>query len=350
MWPRYLVASQHTAPRRREDAAPPMSAAAGDGRPGVPRRRPLALATADGRRPVAQALRRLAAAGAVLVVAAVPAAASLLAVSAPTRADGGAGMGEHRAFLPWSAVNAVRPLGSVPTAAAPPTAAPSSPTAAPAPTDAPTAAPPTMAPTNVPTDAPTAAPTPTATALPSPTAAPPLDCRELVPNGDFEAGAKRWSLIVTSARQEAARAIQNATRLGFAPHSGTYAAWLGALPDSTMDLESDPLAKIDPARVVSATLSAAVVIVTNGPRNRHADDTFAIVLDGARGEVRPEPLRLNDESWNEPWVWHVRHADVTTLLQRDTYSRVRVRVQSDAEDATWFYFDDISLRACTSGG
>ncbi|MBK6768538.1 MAG: hypothetical protein IPG72_05815 [Ardenticatenales bacterium] len=287
--------------------------------------------------------------GAATLLAAVIAAAHGAAAS--TRAAEHASAAGQRAFLPWSAVNALRPNGgSVPTAMPSPTDVPPSPPPPSAiPTDEPTTAP-TEAPTGAPSDVPTSEPTPTATTTPSPTAPPPLHCQELITNGDFEAGAKRWSLMVNGMREQAASAIQNATRLGFAPHSGTYAAWLGALDDSTMDLRSDALVNVDPARILSATLSAAVVIVTNGPRNRHADDTFAVVMEGTHGEVRPEPLRLNDESWNAPWKWHVRQADVTTLLQRDTFSRVRVRVETDAADATWFYFDDVSLNACTTDG
>ncbi|MCC7018691.1 MAG: hypothetical protein IT332_02980 [Ardenticatenales bacterium] len=257
---------------------------------------------------------------------------------------------QHRVLLPWSARSAVlADADSVPTAHAtdaPPTLVPShTATATPEPTATSIATP-----TVEPNRHATSAPTPTATPLPTATATPPLRCQELVTNGDFEAGAKRWSLIITSTRQQAARSIQNATRLGFQPHSGTYAAWLGALADSTMDLQSDPLVHVDPARIVSATLSAAVVIVKNGVRNRRADDTFAIVLEGPGGETRPESLRLHDESWDDPWKWHVRQADVTNLLQRGAFTRLHARVQTDASDETWFYFDDISLRACTQDG
>lgn len=136
---------------------------------------------------------------------------------------GSAGTNSPNRLLYVTALDGVAQPPATPTSTVPPSVTPTA-TATNTPTNTPT---PTPTPTSVPpTATPTATATPTSTAPPAPTATPvPESCRELVVNGDFEAGTTGWA---QSSSQGFPLICHNGIcGSGLNPVSGSNLAWLG---------------------------------------------------------------------------------------------------------------------------
>ena len=248
-------------------------------------------------------------------------------------------------FLPvvMNAV-ALTDLERVPTAPAP-TASPFPPTIA-APTEAPSA---TAMATSAPPSA-TAEPTSTATETTMPTAtattepAEELVCENVVRNGGFEAGARDWTLIVTSMEQALRLAILRRAEAPIPPVEGEYLAYLGGLNDTTFTLHSARIPRFDPEEIVKATLRYHVALITEEvPDRRHGDELRAYI-DATRRVYLTE-VDQSEETLQPPRSWNVIEADVTHLMERGV-RHVGLDVVTDRGRNSWFYLDNVALELC----
>jgi len=213
------------------------------------------------------------------------------------------------------------------------------------------------------TDAPTATPTeeiaPTATPTPEPTKSP-VDCVELVANGDFELGATKWQLRNPSPRYDrrVARVIKQVpSDFVVQPTSGTWLAELGGGTGGFLDelISPDETTRgwllPPPAEMVSATLRFRFSAATNQARNRQPDDRFTVALvnddQSERFDVLTDPL---SEETTQNGQWRAYKVEVGQYLtQRRRWDRAKLVFKSEngETDATWHYLEDVSLTMCT---
>jgi len=276
-------------------------------------------------------------------------------------------IGSNHAYLPFLARGAivadlpVAPTGlpATPTHDHPaPTVAPRTPAPSPSPTSPPTT-PASPAPTpGVPTatvspsatEPPSPFPTePPASATPAPTVkpTPALECRELLANGDFERGARNWSLAVTTTEQPISLAILHRSKSTVAPYEGDWVAYLGGLDGTFFGLTSDRLAQIDSGDVVSATLSFRVAVFTEERRDRRANDKVAVfVTTGRRAEVKE--AALSEEDFEADGRWRNVSVDLRGHVAGGALKLLEIQARLDGARKSWFYFDAVSITACTS--
>ena len=216
----------------------------------------------------------------------------------------------------------------------------------PVPTEPATANP---SPTDEPTPTHTVEPsaTPTATQIPpSPTPTQvPLVCEQHVPNFDFEAGPRQWTLIVTNTEQQVSRSIQPSARVPVRPTSGDYLAWLGGLPSTMFRLTSDPF-NIDTTDMISASLRFNIALMTEESWDRRDDDVVAVRLGAGSRFTEVPDLRLSEETLPGGGRWRTVVEDVTSMVQGGSVRALDLRVDTSGARNSWFYFDDVTLTTC----
>lgn len=226
-----------------------------------------------------------------------------------------------------------------------PVPASATPTPSMSPTVAPSASPTsTLEPTESPTEEPTAPPT--ATASPTEEPAPPLQCQELLSNGDFEARATGWTLTVTTATQDANRAILHSSKSPVPTFDGNYLAWLGGLDATRFTFRSSALARVEAARVVSATLRIHSAILSDETPDHRANDVAMVALENAQGRHVIDDLTLSEEDMPVKGRWYRFDADITELVRAGAPRKIELRVDTDRERTSWIHFDGIAVRAC----
>ncbi len=228
------------------------------------------------------------------------------------------------------------------TSAPPPTNVPRpSPVPSEPPPATPTEAPP---PTLVPTEPPTAPPTATATATPEASPTPALACENIVKNGDFESGARDWTLVVTTQEQPLNLAIVRRAEGPIPPQEGDIYAYLGGLNDTSFWLTSRRLPRFDTEGIERATLSVwAALISEEQPDRRPGDRLRAFVDTGRRTYI--DELTRSEEDLQPQRTWQQLTADVTPYLDRGA-NYVGVEVINDRGRNSWFYLDDVRLELC----
>jgi hypothetical protein len=215
---------------------------------------------------------------------------------------------------------------------------------------------PTSTPTLETTPTSTVTPTvtaPTATEIPSsptPSPTPALLCTELVQNGDFEAGAASWSLTVAGNRQPSSQAIQPRAQVPVAPHGGDWLAWLGGFNSGLAQLRSVGLRSYEPSQVVSGTLRFWTAIVTQETSNRRANDRIRVRIEGERRELLIEAATRSEEDFPAPSVWQLVSLDFLPYLSTDVVKNMTLDMEADELNASWFYFDDVSITSCVPTG
>jgi hypothetical protein len=273
---------------------------------------------------------------AVLVTALVVGAVLPLAASStqPVRAqDGTRPAPVTRLHLPM--VMRALPRASLPVIA---TAPPAAPTAT-ATTEAATTTP-TLSPTQAPTEAPTQAPTDPPTAPPTPA----LACENLVANGDFEQGARDWTLTVTTQEQPLSLAIVRRAEGPIPPHGGDTYAYLGGLDDTSFTLHSRRLPRFETEGIVRATYSYWAALITTEQPNRRPGDRLRPYIDAGRRAYVEDAAR-SEEDLRPAREWQHVEVDVTDHLDRGA-QHVGFEVVTDRAKSSWFYLDDVSLEIC----
>ena len=191
------------------------------------------------------------------------------------------------------------------------------------------------------TDAP---PTPTATA----TAA--LVCENLIRNNGFESGPVQWTLTVTNQRQDPGRSIQQSSAVPVNAHGGTWLAWLGGANQTFFELTTVTLLPYERADLVSASVRYHVAMITNETSDRRPNDEISVRIEGDRRTLSVPEAGRSEEDLDPNRQWQEITADVTAILAADDAKHFSLEVQTDLEDASWFYFDDVALEACRAAG
>ncbi len=191
---------------------------------------------------------------------------------------------------------------------------------------------PTVTPSPTPTATPTLTPPPTPTATPTPVSWPPLECTELVQNGDFEAPlVDPWvevgSYIVWSKTENP----------NVKTHSGTKSAWLAGYPNADDALYQDVVLPPDADEIVI----------------RYWVYVYSNVSESVEGMLRVQLRAPDNTPLEDIGYWHNRNPHhVWTAFTRDiTGHRGRtVRVYFHATTTnvgiTGFFLDDVSILAC----
>lgn len=203
----------------------------------------------------------------------------------------------------------------------------------------------------LPSPTPTDQPPPTTDVPPTPSPTPSatpggLGCKDLIQNGGFESGPVSWSMTINGDRQPPSDAIEPRDQSAVPPRTGEWAAWLGGLLQGLSVLESTGLLTYEPGQIVSGTLEYHVALITEELPNRRANDWVRARLDGERRNLRVEGASRSDEDFTAQRVWHKVTADITDYLATDEVRHLSLEVENDMLARSWFYFDDVVVRAC----
>lgn len=156
-------------------------------------------------------------------------------------------------------------------------------------------------------------------------------CEELIINGGFEDGDAGWTQYSK---------LGNPLIDPFYPHTLKKGAWLGSQNGAEDHLSQSVTL---PASVRSLTLRYWWAIHTEEPPGG-AFDTAAIELLRADGSVITATLAIDNDS-AEALVWNEAVADLTSLASQTV--RLRFKAVTDTDNPTSFFFDDISILACS---
>jgi hypothetical protein len=194
---------------------------------------------------------------------------------------------------------------------------------------------------------------PTSTEVPptaTSTSTPALDCMELLQNGDFESGAVSWTLTIGPDREPVSRAVQPRAEVPVAPHGGEWLAWLGGFNSGLAQLRSSGLRSYEPTEVVSGTLSFWVALRTQEMSNRRPNDRIRARIEGARRDFLIETSVRSEEDFPEQNKWQRIEIDFTDYLGTDEVENLTLEFEADEQLGSWYYFDDVSVRACRPRG
>lgn len=159
---------------------------------------------------------------------------------------------------------------------------------------------------------------------------PDVACRELLVNGNFEAGPSGWTQ--TSAGGQALISQFN-------PRSGLWGAYLAGANDADDRLSQTALL---PADAISLTLRLWWSLESEEPPV--TADTLTLALLQPSGALLTELWRVDNTA--APSVWDEITFDLTAYAGQSVI--VRFQALSNSFDLTDFYVDDISLTACSA--
>ncbi len=158
---------------------------------------------------------------------------------------------------------------------------------------------------------------------------PAASCRDLLVNGDFEAGPAGWT-------QGSAGGYDLINR--FNPRSGQWGAYLAGANDAD-DRLNQPLAL--PSDAISITLGLWWSMVSEEPSA--PADTLSATLLRPDGTLLAELWRVDNTApqglWDETVIDLSSYAGQSVIL--------RFQALSNSFDLTDFYLDDLSLTTCT---
>ncbi len=228
-----------------------------------------------------------------------------------------------------------------------------------------TAVEPSVTPIAFPSDTPTATatdtatptitltPTATATETPTPTATTPTYCNDLVSNGDFEQGATMWRYYVSGGEEAISKAIRMAGSEGipnlpahggawFAVHGGTYN------PSGMINFELRTLrfAGVDTSKLLSASVSYWVSLLTDEKPNGRPNDMIDISFKVGDREYLVPGASRSEEDLRTAGEWVYVEADATTILKRSGKTDLIIRTTHDNANFSWYFIDDVSVKAC----
>lgn len=200
-------------------------------------------------------------------------------------------------------------------------AAPSpSPAVSPTPVASPT---PAVSPTPVASPTPIVSPTPG----PSPTPPPP----NLLRNANFDSGRLRpWRTCRSNAR------MPDASVTTQRPHSGTYDAYAGTLPDR---LEPDGMTAI--CQLVTIPAAAHLTVWMRGVTDDHRNGVFQFVRIYSTSEAVVKTLFRADDDEQQ---WHERNFDLAAFANGRYYLAFGIEGRADARGRhVGQYVDDVTL-------
>jgi len=174
----------------------------------------------------------------------------------------------------------------------------------------------------------TATPTPTATRIPTPTSTPTPrptltpDCDELLVNGDFETGLEGWESLGPVFASDG---------------RGGGGAVLGGEDESVAELAQA-------FRVPEGTVEVGLALWWRAESGEpQPDDRLEVVAYTESGPVSIRTLAAAD--LNE---WHLLSVELPPVAGQDL--QVAIVASTDAAVPTLFRIDDVSVRACSTGG
>ena len=159
-------------------------------------------------------------------------------------------------------------------------------------------------------------------------------CEEWIVNGGFEDGDTGWTQYSE---------LGNPLIDTFYPHTLKKGAWLGS-QNNAEDHLSQSVAL--PAGVQSLTLRYWWAIHTEEPPGG-AFDIATIALLRADSSAITTTLAINNDS-AEVLVWNEAIADLTSYAGQTV--QLRFKAVTDIDNPTSFFFDDVSILACSDEG
>lgn len=158
-------------------------------------------------------------------------------------------------------------------------------------------------------------------------------CEELIINGGFEDGSAGWTEYSK---------LGNPLIDTFYPHTLKKGAWLGS-QNNAEDRLSQSITL--PTGVQSLALRYWWAVHTEEPPGGAFDTAAVELLRG--GSMITTTLAINNDS-AEALVWNEAVADLTAYAGQTV--QLRFKAVTDGDNPTSFFFDDVSLLACSDEG
>lgn len=172
--------------------------------------------------------------------------------------------------------------------------------------------------------------------------------RELLENGDFEAGRKVWSETWDGGDPFQIIVPRNHARLsaaGVSPRDGNYLAWLGGIPDDEWDSHNTVLSQPVQIPADAAVLTLKGYIWVRSLETPETKADYAVIeLADEEGNIPWQIQLWNRDHATSDWVYFEKSSNELDLVRGQTLTFV-AQARTDLTEESSFWLDSLSFVA-----